>query len=164
MGKEIPTGYFQALNPLFIITLAPLMSLLWGKLRTHKKEPSSVDKFTIALFLMSLSYVILTIAGHFSLTTKVSPMWLVSGYFIMTISELCLSPIGLSLVSKLAPKKFLSLTMGTWFLTSFFGNMIAGYWGGKYGTMSTVQLFGTLSILTFTIGLALTFLRKKLEC
>ena len=148
-GYEIPTEYFQSLNPLFIITLAPLISILWETLRKRAKEPTSVEKFAIALFLISISYVVLAFAGHLSLTSLVSPLWLVLGYFIMTVAELCLSPIGLSLVSKLAPRKFLSLTMGCWFLTSFLGNLIAGVWSGNYELMTPAQLFGVLAILSF---------------
>lgn len=164
LGKEIPTGYFQAFNPLFIITLAPLMSVLWNVLRQKSKEPSSVAKFSIALILMSFSYVIMTFAGYLSLHGKVSPLWLAGVYFIMTISELCLSPIGLSLVSKLAPKKFLSLTMGAWFLTSFFGNLLAGFWGGKYESVNICLIFGALAVLTFLTGIVLAFVRNKLDC
>ncbi len=152
---EIPTGYFQSLNPLFIITLAPLISFLWGWLRKYSKEPTSVEKFRIALLLISFSFLILTYAGFLSETNLVSPLWLVLAYFIMTIAELCLSPIGLSLVTKLAPKKFLSLVMGCWFLTSFLGNLIAGFWGGKFEAFTTVQLFGALTVLSFIAGLAL---------
>lgn len=155
-GKTIPTGYFQSLNPLFIIMLAPMASAVWGFLNKKGKEPSSVHKFAFALILMSISYIILSFAGYFSGFSKVSPLWLVSAYFIMTIGEICLSPIGLSLVSKLAPKKFLSLIMGTWFLSSFIGNLFAGVWGGKYGTISNTILFATLaccSIITMFIFL-----------
>lgn len=158
MEQEIPTGYFQSLNPLFIITLAPLMSLLWETLRKRAKEPSSVGKFSIALFLMSISFCVLSYAGHLSINSLVSPLWLVLGYFIMTVAELCLSPIGLSLVSKLAPRKFLSLTMGCWFLTSFIGNLIAGLWGGQYEAFTPSELFGALAILSFiTLILLLLF-------
>ena len=149
MGLNIPTGYFQSLNPLFIIILAPVMSSIWSHLRQNNKEPASVVKFTIALFLISLSFVIMSFAGYLSQSSPVSPLWLVSAYFIMTIAELCLSPIVLSLVSKLAPRRFLSLTMGCWFLTSFIGNLAAGFWGGKYETISSVQLFGILAIFSF---------------
>lgn len=148
-GYEIPTGYFQSLNPLFIITLAPLLSTFWNWLRVNSKEPTSVVKFGIALFLISVAYFILAIAGLLSEASKVSPLWLFGGYFIMTVAELCLSPIGLSLVSKLAPKKFLSLTMGCWFLTSFAGNSLSGFFGGKYGVLSPVQLFSFLAVLAF---------------
>lgn len=160
---EIPTGYFQSLNPLFIITLAPLISMLWNKLRSKSKEPSSVEKFAIALFLMSISFLLLTYAGHSSVEKLVSPLWLVIGYFIMTIAELCLSPIGLSLVSKLAPRKFLSLTMGCWFLTSFIGNLIAGIWGGQYENLSPAGLFGILALLSFITWLIFIQFIPKLK-
>ena len=163
MGHEIPTGYFQSLNPLFIITLAPIISALWEKLRIKSKEPSSVEKFAIALFLMSFAYIILIISGYLSLNSAVSPLWLIAGYFIMTVAELCLSPIGLSLVSKLAPKKFLSLMMGCWFLTSFCGNMLAGIWGGEYDSLNPIQIFTPLAILAFVSGSLLTCFIPKLN-
>ena len=163
MGYEVPTGYFQSLNPLFIITLAPLISILWEKLRIRLKEPTSVEKFAISLFLMSFAYIILIVGGYFSLKTLVSPLWLVASYFIMTVAELCLSPIGLSLVSKLAPEKFLSLMMGCWFLTSFCGNMLAGIWGGKYASLNPIQIFSPLAILAFVSGVLLTCFIPKLN-
>ena len=162
-GHEIPTGYFQSLNPLYIITLAPLMSLLWEWLREKGKEPTSVEKFAIALFLMSVSYFILIFTGFMPNGSLLSPLWLVLVYFVMTLSELCLSPIGLSLVSKLAPRKFLSLTMGCWFLTCFIGDTIAGIWGGKFGHMSTVQLFTPLAVLSFSAFILLVILIPKLN-
>ena len=160
---EIPTGYFQSLNPLFIILLAPLMSILWGSLRNKSKEPTSVEKFAIALFLIAVSFVVLAFAGYLSVKGLVSPLWLVVGYFIMTVAELCLSPIGLSLVSKLAPKKFLSLIMGCWFLTSFLGNLIAGMVGGKYDALTPAQLFGMLAIVSFVSFLLLLCFVPKLN-
>lgn len=147
-GLEIPTGYFQSLNPLFIITLAPVMSAFWGYLRKKSVEPSSVDKFSWALFLIAISYFIMAFAGYLSIKGDVSPLWLVLGYFIMTVAELCLSPIGLSLVSKLAPVRFLSLMMGCWFLTSFLGNLIAGLWGGNYEVLGPTKLFLVLAVLS----------------
>ncbi len=163
MGFEIPTEYFQSLNPLFIITLAPIMSVLWETLKKKSKEPTSVEKFATSLFLISIAYIILAFAGHLSESAKVSPLWLVIGYFIMTVAELCLSPIGLSLVSKLAPKKFLSLMMGCWFLTSFLGNLIAGIWGGQFEALTPTQLFGTLATLAFITWIILTLLIPKLN-
>ena len=163
MGYEIPTGYFQSLNPLFIILLAPIISSFWGFLRKYAKEPSSVEKFAIALFLISFSFIILAYAGHLSTSHLVSPLWLVLGYFIMTVAELCLSPIGLSLVTKLAPARFLSLTMGTWFLTSFLGNLIAGIWGGNYETLTPIKLFIGLAVLSLITALILTIFIPNLK-
>ena len=162
-GHVIPTGYFQALNPLFIITLAPLMSLLWENLRQKDKEPTSVEKFAISLFIMTFAYIILAFAGYLSAQSTISPLWLVAGYFVMTLSELCLSPIGLSLVSKLAPKQFLSLTMGGWFLMCFSGNLFAGLLGGEYGKLSHWELFGGLAGLAFLTFVILLFFIPKLN-
>lgn len=163
LGFHIPTEYFQALNPLFIIILAPLMSTLWSKLERKNIEPDSVEKFTIALSLMSISYIIMAFAGNISLNSIVSPIWLIVAYLIMTVSELCISPIGLSLVSKLAPRQFLSILMGTWFLTSFFGNIFAGIWGGKYGTIRTDLLFLTLAMISLVSAIILMNFIPKLR-
>ena len=163
LDYEIPTGYFQSLNPLFIIILAPVVSVFWEFLRAKQKEPTSVEKFAIALFLISIAYAVMALAGYLSMSTKVSPLWLVCGYFIMTVAELCLSPIGLSLVSKLAPKKFLSLTMWIWFLTSFLGNLIAGILGGRYETLSPMQLFGILFLISFVSFIILVCFMPKIS-
>ena len=164
IGKfTIPTGYFQSLNPLYIIILAPLFSLMWTKLREKKKEPTSVEKFCIALGLMSFSYLVMAYAGNLSEIGKVSIWWLVVVYLVMTVAELCISPIGLSLVSKLAPKQFVSILMGTWFLTSFFGNLFAGFWGGKFGTIPTDVLFIVLAGISFFAFVCLFLLLPKLK-
>ncbi len=163
MGYEIPTGYFQSLNPFFIITIAPIASAFWLWLKNRNKEPSSVEKFAIALLLMTISYIILIFAGNLASVNKISPLWLILVYFIMTISELCLSPIGLSLVSKLAPKRFLSLMMGCWFLTCFIGDTLSGFWGGKYGTISAAELFMPLALISFISFLLLLLFIPKLN-
>lgn len=163
LGHEIPTGYFQSLNPLFIIAFAPIMSALWGWLRTKFKEPSSVEKFAISLFLMSVAYVVLILVCSHDSNGIISPLWLVLVYFIMTLSELCLSPIGLSLVSKLAPRQFLSLTMGVWFLTCFVGDSLAGFWGGRFEDLTPIQLFGPLAILSFVAFIILLLFIPKLN-
>ncbi len=162
-GFQIHTGYFQSLNPLFIILLAPLTSGLWSWLNKRRMEPTSIEKFSAALFLMSVSYVIMIVAGLMSDTGKISLLWLVLAYFVMTVSELCLSPIGLSLVSKLAPAKFLSLTMGCWFIMCFLGDAIAGFWGGKYDSLTSLQLFTPLAVLSFAAFLLLLILTPKLN-
>ena len=162
-GHTIPAGYFQSLNPLYIILLAPLASIIWSKLNEQNLEPTSVEKFTIALGLMSFAFVIMAFAGSLSEYGTVSPLWLVIVYFIMTIAELCISPIGLSLVSKLAPRQFLSILMGTWFLTSFFGNILAGLWGGQYGAISSDILFLSLAVISLISAVGLAFLIPKLK-
>lgn len=162
LNFEIPASYFQSLNPLFIMILAPVTSYIWIYLKNKRIKITSVDKFFIALILISLSFLIMALIGLDS-SSLVSPLWLILTYFIMTVAELCLSPIGLSLVSKLSPKKFMSLLMGVWFLTSFFGNLLAGFWGGKYGQISNFALFITLSAISLISAVIFAFLIPKLK-
>ena len=162
---EIAAEYFQSLNPLFIITLAPVMSMLWSFLAKRGKEPTSVVKFCMALTLISFATFIMATAAHFTHggTTLVSPLWLFFAYLTFTIAELCLSPIGLSLVTKLAPAQFASLLMGTWFLSSFVGNLAAGLFAGFYETISHTIFFLILSATAFTFAMILTSLIPVLK-
>ena len=126
-GWEMPASYFQSVNPLAIIILAPLFSSLWLRLGNRGLEPSSPKKMAIGLSLVSLGYVVIAFAVYgLGLMDKVSMFWLIALYVIHTMGELCLSPIGLSMVSKLSPVRFSSLLMGTWFLANAAANKFAG--------------------------------------
>jgi proton-dependent oligopeptide transporter, POT family len=126
-GTEMPASYFQSVNPLAVIILAPLFSMLWGALYKRKLEPSSPKKMALGLALVALGYVIIAIpVKGLNPSTKVSMFWLFSLYIVHTMGELCLSPIGLSMVSKLAPLRLSSLMMGTWFLANAAANKFAG--------------------------------------
>ncbi len=126
-GWEMPASYFQSVNPLAIIILAPLFSSLWLRLGNRGAEPSSPKKMALGLALISLGYVVIAIAVYgLGLMDKVSMFWLIALYVIHTMGELCLSPIGLSMVSKLSPLRFSSLLMGTWFLANAAANKFAG--------------------------------------
>jgi len=126
-GWEMPASYFQSINPLAVITLAPVFTLIWGFLYTRKLEPSSPYKMAYGLALVALGYMIIAFAVKgLGLGEKVSMWWLVSLYIIHSMGELCLSPIGLSMVSKLAPLRLSSLMMGTWFLANAAANKFAG--------------------------------------
>lgn len=126
-GWEMPASYFQSVNPLAVIALAPIFSMIWGFLYMRKLEPSSPKKMAIGLTLVALGYVVIAIAVKgLGLGEKVSMWWLVALYIIHTMGELCLSPIGLSMVSKLAPLRLSSLMMGTWFLANAAANKFAG--------------------------------------
>ncbi|MDI1354665.1 MAG: peptide MFS transporter [bacterium] len=127
LGWEMPASYFQSINPLAVITLAPIFTILWGYLYKKRLEPSSPYKMAYGLTLVALGYVVIAIAVKgLGLGDKVSMWWLVSLYIIHTMGELCLSPIGLSMVSKLAPLRLSSLMMGTWFLANAAANKFAG--------------------------------------
>ncbi len=126
-GWEMPASYFQSVNPLFIITLAPLFSILWTKLGKRGMEPSSPLKMALGLGLLALGYVVIAFGVHgVDPSTKISMWWLITLYGLHTMGELCLSPIGLSMVSKLAPIRLSSLLMGTWFLANAAANKLAG--------------------------------------
>jgi POT family proton-dependent oligopeptide transporter len=127
MGWEMPASYFQSINPLSIIILAPLFTVIWGGLYKRNLEPSSPKKMAMGLGLVALGYVVIAFAVHgVDASTKVSMWWLIALYVIHTCGELCLSPIGLSMVSKLAPLRLSSLMMGTWFLANAAANKFAG--------------------------------------
>ena len=132
-GWTMPASYFQSINPVSIIILAPLATLLWGWLGKRNREPSSPLKMAIGLVLLSLGYVVIAIGiKGVGADVKVSILWLTTMYVIHTLGELSLSPIGLSMVSKLAPVKFSSLLMGIWFLANAAANKLAGTLSGLY--------------------------------
>jgi len=127
LGWEMPASYFQSVNPLAVILLAPVLSILWGFLYMRKLEPSSPKKMALGLTLVALGYLVIAIAVKgLGVDGKVSMWWLISLYIIHSVGELCLSPIGLSMVSKLAPLRLSSLMMGTWFLANAAANKFAG--------------------------------------
>lgn len=124
---EMPAEFFQSINPLAVITLAPLFTILWGYLYKRRMEPSSPTKMAWGLALVALGYAVIAFAVKGTgAADKVSMWWLVGLYVIHTMGELCLSPIGLSMVSKLAPLRLSSLMMGTWFLANAAANKFAG--------------------------------------
>ncbi len=126
-GWEMPASWFQSINPLGIIILAPLFSMLWVALGKRKKEPASPLKMSIGLFLLCLGYIVIAFGVKgVDPSVKISMWFLVMLYLLHTMGELCLSPIGLSMVSKLAPLRFASLLMGTWFLANAAANKLAG--------------------------------------
>jgi POT family proton-dependent oligopeptide transporter len=126
-GWEMPASYFQSINPLAIILLAPLFSSLWLGLNARGLEPSSPAKMAIGLLLLSLGYIVIAFGVYgVDAATRISLWWLVALYLLHTMGELCLSPIGLSMVSKLSPVRLSSLLMGTWFLANAAANKFAG--------------------------------------
>lgn len=138
---EVPASFFQSLNSVFVVTLAPIFAWVWIKL--GKREPSSPFKMAIGLFLLALGYLWIAIGvKDVEPGVKVSMMWLFGMYFMHTSGELCLSPIGLSLVNKLAPIKFASLLMAVWFTANAFANKLAGVLSALYPDGKTTQIMG----------------------
>lgn len=142
LNWEMPAGYFQSLNPLFIFILAPLFSNMWVGLAGRNLNPSAPVKFAIALVLLAVGFVFMIPAAKLFLASgPVSLFWLVGVYFLHTLGELCLSPVGLSVVSRLAPLQFGSLLMGVWLMGSFAANFVGGIFAGEYDSMDPVTFF-----------------------
>ena len=132
-GWTVPASYFQSINAVAIVLLAPVFVGLWGALGRKNMEPASPFKQAIGLFLLALGYLVIALGVKgLQPGVKVSMLWLFSLYTIHTLGELCLSPIGLSMVNKLAPVKFASLLMGVWFLSTSAANKFAGTLSSLY--------------------------------
>jgi POT family proton-dependent oligopeptide transporter len=146
LGFSFPSSWFQSVPAAFVILLAPVMAWLWLKLGKH--EPSSPAKFVLGLLFAGFAFLILVPAGMIAQSgsnTLVSPWWLVVSYFVIEIGELALSPVGLSVVTKLAPVRIVGLMMGVWFLSVAVGDIIAGWTAGLVSTMPLPLLFGTVA-------------------
>ncbi|MEH0742936.1 peptide MFS transporter [Vibrio cholerae] len=153
---EVPAAWFQSLNPFFIITLAPVLAAFWVKL--GKREPNSPVKFALALFFLAMGFVCMVGAvmeqgGDPSV--KTSMLWLVGAFFFHTLGELCLSPIGLSLVTKLAPLRLASLMMGAWFGFNAIANYVAGFVGSHVGELGPMAIFSGITVTATLSGILL---------
>ncbi|HVF23079.1 MAG TPA: peptide MFS transporter [Pyrinomonadaceae bacterium] len=124
-GITFPAPYLQSLTPLFVIMLTPVFAILWVRLR--ERQPSSPGKFTLGLLLIGLAYVLIVPAAMLTAQGRVSFWWLVGLYFLEVCGEMCLSPVGLSTVTKLSPPKLVGIMMGVWFLAAALGNKLAGF-------------------------------------
>jgi POT family proton-dependent oligopeptide transporter len=157
MTQPFPAGWFQALPSLFVIALAPVFAWLWVKL--GERNPSSTIKFAVGLLFGGLSFVILIpIAGKMG----VSPIWLTLTYLLQTIGELCLSPVGLSAMTKLAPQRIACLIMGVWFVSISVGDYLSGKLASVYETMPLPQLFGTVGAVAIVLGVVLALFNKPM--
>lgn len=163
-GFEIPAVWFQSINALFIIIFAPIAAWLWAKLGKSNKDPSYISKFIIALLLAAGGFLLMSFASRFAIAGGlVSPFWLVGTLFLLTIGELCLSPIGLSTMTKLAPDVIRSQIMGLWFTGSALGNLIAGLIGGHVSAdgINHLPTLFMRCVLALVIGAIVLFLLKK---
>ncbi len=130
LGWKFPSAWFQSVNSFFVMTLAPVFGWLWVKL--GERQPSSPAKFTLGLIFLGLSFVLMVPAARLTVEGRVSPFWIVGLFFLQTVGELLLSPVGLSTMTKLAPPKLLGLIMGIWFLAAALGNKLAGVLAGEF--------------------------------
>ncbi len=165
-GWSFPSTWFQSLNPLYIVIFAPLFSIFWVALDRRGKEPSAPMKFVWGMVLASLGFLLLLPAARYvqggeGLT--VGPQWLVGVYLFHTLGELCLSPVSLSMVTKLAPQKIVGSMMGFWFLSYALGNFVSGWIASFFERLPLEQIFGAVFIATFGAGLILLLMVKPLS-
>jgi POT family proton-dependent oligopeptide transporter len=138
---DIPVTWFQAFNPFMIFAFTPLIIALWAWQAKRGKEPSTVTKMSIGCFGVTLANLIMAAAAWRAGGDEASWLWLLGYFVVITIGELYLSPIGLSLVSKIAPLRMVSMLMGVWLATSFAGNLIAGWLGSFWSGMDKMMFF-----------------------
>ena len=162
---EIPTGWFQSLNSVFIVLLSPFFAALWINLGKQLISPSYGIKCAAGLIIMGSSFIIMSFAAQYAASgMKVAPYWLVATYFLHTVGELCLSPVALSAVSKLSPKRFAGQMMGIFVLTYSIGNIISGLLAGNYDPNNVDQipsLYIQVSLFSIGIGLIVLLLGLK---
>ena len=166
LGIGFPSSYLQSCTPFFVIMLAPIFSYLWVSLKD--RQPSSPVKFTLGMLFIGVAYLLMIPASMMTAYGKISPLWLVGLYFLEVCGEMCLSPVGLSTVTKLSPAKLVGIMMGVWFLAASFGSKLAGYLSGFFvanDAWQLTKLYGGIAIglLIATVILAvLTPSIKKL--
>ena len=157
LGYTFPSSWLQSVQPVCVVLFAPLFAWLWRRLGRY--EPSSPAKFAYGLLFVSLAFLLLVPAGAFAQGgSKVSPWWLIVAYAITEVGELCLSPVGLSVVTKLSPVRIVGLMMGVFFLSNAAGNKIAGWAAGFLGAMPIATLFGTVAAVTLGASIVLFLL------
>jgi POT family proton-dependent oligopeptide transporter len=146
LGFSFPSSWFLSVQAIFVIILSPMFAWLWTRL--GNREPSTPAKFAFGLFFIGMSFVLLLIPAFRLEATpaiRVSPFWLIGCYFIQELGELCVSPVGLSVFTKLSPVKIVGSMLGVWFLADSLGNKVAGYAAGFISTAPLPQLFGVIA-------------------
>jgi POT family proton-dependent oligopeptide transporter len=162
-GFEVPATWFQSINPLVIILCAPMFAALWvGLARRRGRDLSSPTKFALGLGITGLGFLVMIFAAKEVLASngalKVSFWWLTISYFFQSIGELCISPVGLSSMTKLSPRKYVGQMMGIWFLASAVGNLIGGLVGGHVDPEKLDQMPGLFSSTTISLFVAAAIL------
>ena len=162
-GFEAPASWLQTINPLFIVIFAPLFGSLWVWLAN--RNPSIPAKFGLGLLLLGVGFLVMMWGATYTDPngSGVSPGWLISTYFLHTLGELCLSPVGLSSVTKLSPKPLVGQMMGTWFMGAALGNLIAGLVAGQFETLPLPELFGNVAYIALGAGVLFLLLTPWLK-
>ena len=166
-GFEIPASWFQSLNPVFIILLAPLYSMLWVALARRQLDPAVPAKFALGLIILGLGFAVMIGAATLvAAGEQVLPTWLLFTYLLHTMGELALSPVGLSSVTKLAPRRLVGQLMGMWFMCTGLGNIIAGLIAGEFSADAVEQmpaLYTQIVLTSVGTGLVLLLFARPLR-
>lgn len=162
LGFDFPASWMQSVNSVFIVTLAPVFAWIW--VRLGPRDPSTPAKFAFGLIAVGLGFALL-IGGAVLAESgvKVSPFWLVGVYFFHTVGELCLSPVGLSAMTRLAPARVAGLMMGVWFLSIANGNYIGGRLAALYQSLSLPVLLGSVAAVAVIAGLIMAALVRPIK-
>ena len=162
---EIPTAWFQFSNSMFIVLLSPFFAAFWIKIGQRMVSPAYGIKCATGLIIMASGFIVMFFAARYAASgMKVAPLWLVTTYFLHTVGELCLSPIALSAVSKLSPKRFAGQMMGVFVLTYSIGNIISGLLAGNYDPNNVEQipaLYIQISLFSIGIGIIILLMGMK---
>ena len=164
LGFSYPSSWYVSVQAFFVIALSPVFAWIWIKL--GPRQPSVPAKFSLALLFGGIAFLLLVPAGAMAQSAagvKVSPLWLVAAYFIEEWGELCLSPVGLSAVTKLAPTRIVSLMMGVFFLSNSLGNKLAGWTAGFFSSMPLSQLFGAVAAVCLVAAVIMFALVKPVR-
>jgi POT family proton-dependent oligopeptide transporter len=161
-GMPFPASWLQSVAPFSLVVLSPVFAWIW--MRLGRRDPSSPTKFTIGLVCVALSFAILVIPAQAAEQgLRVSPLWLVATYLLHTCGELCLSPVGLSAMTRLAPARIVGLTMGVWFVALSAGNYLGGRVASLYETFSLTQLFGVVALFAGGAAVILALLIRPIR-
>jgi POT family proton-dependent oligopeptide transporter len=170
-GWEIPTTFFQSFNPILIVALAPIFA--WFFTSKLGSKISTPVKMSLGMILLGLGFLFMIMAtfevktqmigGEEEVKQKAALMWLLLTYFLHTIGELCLSPVGLSMITKLAPLRLASLMMGVWMLSSFVANILGGFIAKYTEVMGAYTIFMSISVFVIALGVVLMILSKRLS-
>ena len=162
-SAEIPTTWFQSFNPFMIFAFTPLVVTLWARQAKRGTEPSTLTKMALGCFGVTLANLIMAAAALYAGDGKASWLWLLGYFVVITVGELYISPTGLSLVSKVAPVRMLSMMMGVWLATSFPGNFIAGWLGSLWSRMEKPHFFLMIAAIAALAGITIAAFNRPLR-
>ncbi|MEW4923725.1 peptide MFS transporter [Algibacter sp. 2305UL17-15] len=164
IGNEIPASWFQSLNAMFIIFLGTSVAAYWARRKLRGKVATSLFKMIVGLIIMGTGFFFMTAAaGQYESNGASAMYWLVLAYLFHTIGELCISPVALSYITKLAPLKYASLMMGVYFAMTGFGNKLAGLLGEASESLGEYTIFTGIAVFCVLFGILVMIFRKKLE-